>query len=121
MHFLPGNFIVKLRVDLISQESCVYHALYFVICHITNRYLYFFQHFWSLTRCGVSGEVQGFGKEEFTTFLKSVKAGKMLEKMSSIIMKKEVENVTRYDAASIQSLQIQPLLTFLPQTFYLII
>lgn len=64
--------------------------------------LYFFQHSWFPTQCGVSGEVQGFGKEEFTTFRKSVKAGRMLEKMSSIIMRKEVESVIRYDAASIQ-------------------
>lgn len=73
----------------------VYHASYFVRCHVTNMCLYFFQHSWSPTQCGVSGEVQGFGKEEFTTFLKSVKAGRMLEKMSSIIMKKEVENMIR--------------------------
>lgn len=92
-----------------SQESYIYlfyHASYFVISHITYMCLYFFQHSWSPTRCGVNGEVQGFGKEEFTTFLKSVKVGRMLEKMSSITMKKEVENVTRYDATSIQSLQI---------------
>lgn len=81
--------------------------------------IYFLQLSWFPTQCGVSGEVQGFGKEEFTTFLKSVKAGRMLEKMFSIIMKKAVENVIRYDAASIQSLQVQPLLTFISQTFYL--
>lgn len=79
--------------------------------------LFFFQHSWFPTQCGVSGEVQGFGKEEFTTFLKSVKAGRMLEKMSSIIMKKEVENVTRYDAASIQLCKSNLSSLSLPRTF----